>query len=304
MKPAIVIVGALATGLMLLGKKASAAVKGGDRGMGFLPDSKPGMGSGHEWALSLPIGPTPDREEAILRALEAGIVRYNWAEITIQAMIGDVIKTARVAVTDDALGVGGGEDFVRFNAGYDTAVIIGDAIGATMMTSKIADEVYKQSAHKPSPTILSADPVLSNQMADMQTTRWMVIHSDRVSKKLGPNAEGLKSNVGKDWVMTNRFWESPQAHGIPNPKKRSANYGWYAKTATSTNIPRTLRLYQSIGLKHELSYKDYSQVVRLMGRRCVIDGDEWDICEAMTNPALAPLFSDEGALMSCRHPGL
>jgi hypothetical protein len=75
---------------------------------------------------------------------------------------------------------------------------------------------------------------------------------------------------------------------------RAANYGWFRNDGTPI---------QPLGLAHNLHHVDYSQVMRLVRRDVIVDGQVRDIQEVARDPELAPLLSNEGVIMSWRQPG-
>ena len=89
---------------------------------------------------------------------------------------------------------------------------------------------------------------------------------------------------------------------LAGTKDKSANYGWYDKAATHAEGGR--KLWQPVGLAHNLDHVDYSQVVRLVQRRCIVDGAERKLDDVMVDPALSGLVSSEGPLKVVRMPGL
>jgi hypothetical protein len=230
--------------------------------------------------LSEPAG--HGREEAILEAVRAGrTAPVCWAEV--HSEHGG--RKATLFVSSDALRVGDEACSVRVNASARTMQRIVDLLDCVLPTPKICDLIWEQAAIRIPPSMQTPDKHMSN-------TSRMVQHHESVEKKV-EGRTGLIENVGKHWVLSNR---------LAGTRDKSANYGWYDKAAGHAQGAN--RLWQPVGLAHNLDHVDYSQVVRLVQKRCLIDGAERDLTEVMVDPALAPLVSGEGPLRLVRLPGV
>ena len=219
-----------------------------------------------------PAGPGSQREDLILQALANGEhPAVQWAELTVRR--GD--ERVTLVVATDAVKVGDATESVRVNVTPRTAQQIADLFGCVLPTTRICDLIWDQASAQLSPSFQTADA----HMAD--TTR-MVQHSRDVDAKLG-GRPGLVANVGKDWVVSNRL--SPG-------QGRAANYGWY-----DTRAPNQ-RMWQTLGLRHNLDHVDYSQVVRLVQRTVKLNGIEMSIDDAR----IAWAVSGEGPLTTWRIP--
>lgn len=237
---------------------------------------------GTEFIATLPEKASAAREAALLEAIEAGhIAPITWSEV--QSDSGK--HRATFFVTSDALRVGNEEDSVRINASARTTQRIADLLGCVLQTSRICDLVWEQACVRISPCISAPDPA-------MASTSRMLAHHRSVEGKVAGRT-GLIENVGKHWVLTNRQAGS---------RDRAANYGWYDAAAAHTC--GRYALWQPVGLAHDLDHVDYSQVVRLVQRRCLVDGVERDIAEVMADAALCGLVSTEGPLRVLRQPGV
>ncbi len=153
-----------------------------------------------------------------------------------------------------------------------------------MLTTRLCDLVWEQASVRIPPCIGAPD-------ATMASTSRMLEHHRRVEEHVAGRT-GLIENVGKHWVLTNRLADRPD---------RAANYGWFDPGAAHRCGQHTL--WQPLGLAHDPDHVDYSQVVRLVRRRCTVDDAERDLLEVMTDPALAGLLSSEGPCTSSGCPG-
>jgi len=227
----------------------------------------------------LPEQPSEQREEMILRAVEEG--RHDpiiWAPLGVGLDQGVEIL---LNVASDALKIDG----KRVNVNMTTMQKIVDVLGHAFPTSRISDLIY-----------LHADVVIGacTQTPDskMAYTSRTLKHSAAVDKKIAGRA-GLASTVGKDWVLSNRLVGKPD---------KSANYGWQDPSAAYTS-PGGIKLWQNLGTAHDRWHVDYSQVVRLVSRNCMVDGEHADLMDLLRGD-LAHVLSYEGALQLDRMPGV
>jgi hypothetical protein len=275
----------------------------------------------------------PERDEAILAAIKAGQFAVSWVplavtekgpggehtaqfQVTADALkLIDVIlpidkteasavfkKATSTAMKDFASKVLAGQDpnalpFPRIRVNVSAALLqkIADALGASMLTPKLADELYIKSAVviPPSPQAISSD------------TWAMVDHSLRVDEQLknagGRPSESTISTVGKDWVLSNKLRGTSKA----------MNYGWHFKGKTfggqayepSATVPG-LRVVQGQGTAHNSLHSDYSQVARLVKNEASVDGVDTTIQAILQDPSTSHLASHEGVLSVLRQPGV
>jgi hypothetical protein len=235
-----------------------------------------------EFIGSLPEHAGTARETALLEAVRGGwTASIVWVEV--HSEWHD--RRATLFVSADALRVGDEQDSIRINASARTTQQIADFFGCVLPTTRICNLIWEQATVRLSPSIQPAD-------REMAATSRMLQHHESVEKKRA-GREGLIENVGKHWVLTNR---------LCGTRDKAANYGWHDRGAL--HRMGKYPVWQPLGLAHNLEHCDYSQVVRLVQRRCLIDGVERDLTEVMVDPELAPLVSDEGPLRMVRLPGV
>lgn len=170
---------------------------------------------------------------------------------------------------------------VRIDVSAAEAQAWADELGALLTTPKIEDLIYKHASVKIPP--FPSDVV--------STTEGQ--HSAKIDKAIG-NQSGLVATVGKSWVLTDKL--SPTV---------AANYGWHtAQKASepSVSLP-SVNVWQGVGHKHNPHHRDYSQTLRLVSRKVVINGKVWDLEQALRDPSVAHHFSHVGALKVTRQPG-
>ena len=137
---------------------------------------------------------------------------------------------------------------------------------------------------------------LRHQHLHPETLKMALHHAGVEAKVRGQR--GLVETVGKNWVLSNL---------LATHAGKAANYGWYDSRAPSHSKPGghgPHPLWQPLGLAHDQAHVDYSQILRLVHRTCVLDGELRDIVDVMRDPTLASLVSDEGVMRLFRLPGV
>lgn len=272
-----------------------------------LPSAPPPTNTGgHAWALQeLPKNATAEREAAIIAAIDAG----NWimpAWYPVQYEKDG--HTVTIFAWADCLAIGL-ENPVRVNVWHSTGQRIADRLDCMLPTSRMSDMAW-QASKQINPQILGAS-------AQMSTTAWMVQHSDKVQAAIQASGGGFCRPLGKDWVNTERLLRPDGSVATPTHSTigggggsipAGANYGWQSPAASLWNPIHTVRVWQSIGLAHDMNYTDYSQTLTLYRKECVIDNLSRSCEEVLTNPDLAYLLSDEvqrgTACRVFRHPAI
>lgn len=204
-------------------------------------------------------------------------------------------KRAVFSVMSDALKVRG----VRVNMSAETQQKVADAVGAVLLTPKLADLAWQQRN--------AALPPFPRQISS--STQAMVEHSAKVDaalEKLG-NPQGLKQTVGKHWVISEGLRGSRMA----------MNYGWHfagrdfqgirgAECASKLKgeAGQVVRVIQGCGTAHDMHHSDYSQVCVLTSRTCSVDGATWDLLDLLRDRDLSWLASHEGPMTVLRQPGV
>lgn len=232
--------------------------------------------NGIEFLRSLNPSPGRIREGSILQAVKDGLsAPFDWVWID-SKYNGHV---AKICVTADALRIGT-EDSVRVSVNARTAQEIADHFGCYLPTTKICDLCWGQA-------VVHLEPCLFGE--PRSATSRMLDYHQAVEKKVAGRS-GLIEVVGKHWVITNKLLSSPG---------RVANYGFYSAKAPNVSASGE-RMWQTLGLAHNASHVDYSQVVRLVSDTVVVDGRSMRFAEVATDPELAGLVSSEGVLKTLK----
>lgn len=239
---------------------------------------------GSDFLQTLPEGPGWRRDEKILEAIRAGHGVFEWVPVLSRANGHE----ATLYVTRDVMRVGDANDSIRMSVMAKTAQWITDVIGAHLQTTKICDLVWEQSMKLP-PCIQTPDAAMAN-------TSRMLAHHQCVEKHMKATKPfGLVENAGKHWVISNKLLTAPAG--------RAANYGWYANGAPYVSASG-MRMWQTLGLKHNVDHVDYSQVVRCVSPEVLVDGKKMQLFEVAADPDLCALVSNEGPVKLWRIPSV
>lgn len=203
-------------------------------------------------------------------------------------------------VSADALRIGTIDDSLRIDVSAVTAQRIADGIGCVLPTTKLCDLIWASTTVKVAYT--------SYWPFNYDVAQMVKCNNDvdaKVATAEAAGASGLIENAGKYWLITNKINGKIIAS---SNQPAAANYGFYYDAAgqgnSGPNYNGPYHLVQSIGTQHDCNYTDYSQVMRLVQRWCIVDGAPRDIVDVMTDATLSALVSDEGPLQIVRQPGV
>jgi hypothetical protein len=183
-------------------------------------------------------------------------------------------KTLTLCVLPDYLAVGSNRDFVFVPMGLEAALAIATRFGFELPTPLMVDAIYEES-----PVRLHPVPLPPGDQ--MRSTAYFVRHNALIREQRAATAAplgALTSGHKKDLVLTSRLWQMPG---------RVAIYGWHR----GVHAP-----IQPLSTVHGARYADYSHGVRLISRTVYVDGSPRDIADALAEPALARLLTNEGPL--------
>lgn len=212
---------------------------------------------------------TTDRFDALVAAhgptyrssgglLLAAVERHEHVEPEwISVVVGDLV----VQVSHDALRapIDEAEMALRLPVSYEETIAICCALDCLPPTAAISDAIWAQSPVRivPKPLVFTADDA-----AKMNTVEWTLRHNCAVESQIrGATSELLIADVGKDWILDNGL-----------SVKGAVNYGW---RTSSTHM------YQPIGHGHDPKHWDYSQVLRLVRREALLNGQSADLADVL-----------------------
>ena len=214
------------------------------------------------------------REATVLREIMHGNVPEFLRQlkpIRVQAI--DNSGTNHVAtyfVMSDYLAVGSNDNFFRVPINPATASAIADKFDASLITTKVSDDVFAAAQAKLNPKPLTKD-------RDAVAAFWQ--HQQIIEEQLLGQPRGqLVTGIKKDVVLTNRLREKPHKVAI---------FGWHYPDG---------RPIQSLYVGHVDWYVDYSHGVRLMSQQIIVDGQMLRVSDVLKDPRLSPLLSSEGPI--------
>jgi hypothetical protein len=214
------------------------------------------------------------REAAILREISSGnLPGFLRTLKRIDAEAADAqggTHTGAYFVTSDVLAVGSDDDFFRAPMTPMTAQAIADVAAASLITTKISDEIFRQAELKLEPRPLTKD-------RDATLTFYQhhqIVEAQRGESPIGRLIAGMK----KDVVLSNRLREKP---------RRVAIYGWHYPDR---------KPIQPLYVGHVDWHVDYSHGIRLMSRRMIVDGRTMDVRDVMKDEKRCVLVSNEGPI--------
>lgn len=228
-----------------------------------------------------------EREAYILQQVLAGQYAADWNPI--DSFIEG--HTARFWVMTDALKVEG----VRVSVSATLEQQIADAIGASLLTPKLADLLHDVAEVVIGPlprTITSSTEAMLDQDKDI---------SAAIAKVTTAPKGAIISTVGKHWVIDQQWKTTTKA----------INYGWHFKGTTYQGIkgypcPSGLpySVIQPSSTAHDAKHVDYSQVCVLVLKACLVDGQLATLADVLTNPVLCKLACHNGPLTILRQSGV
>jgi hypothetical protein len=231
----------------------------------------------------------PARDAFILAQVQAGNFDARWGELATVASG----HTAVFTVLADALKV----NQVRVNLTAIGQQHVADAMGAMLLTPRLADLIWYQRQVSLPPFTMSAT---QHDLMVMATVERMKLHSQKIDDALAAlptPPTGLICTVGKHWVIDDALLQHPG---------KAENYGWQNTSngpACVTHGTQVCHVIQDPGWAHAPSHTDYSQTCVLVSRQCVVDGHPADLMDVLQDPVLSRLASHTGAMRVLRQPG-
>ena len=179
-------------------------------------------------------------------------------------------------VAPDVVAIGSDDDYLRVPMLPMTAQQIADMCNAILPTRKISNLIHKHSKVQLVPHPMTPDSTMITMRIFAKHDSIVKSQMSECGAKIGDFIAGHK----KDVVITNRIDSLPDRVHI---------YGWHYPDGK--NI-------QPLYSGHTLPHVDYSHGIRLISRRIIVDGKEWDIVDLLHHPLLYALVSDEPGVMN------
>jgi hypothetical protein len=176
-------------------------------------------------------------------------------------------------VMPDYLSIGNNEDYIRVPVGASTAQRIADDLGCTLPTPKMSDQIWSFASVKLAPKPMGASDKMTH-------TNVFVQHNNVIQNQYKSNPGQLVAGHKKDIVISNQ---------LIGKKNRLGIHGLHASDG---------KPIQGGALSpHSMDYTDYSHGIRLIDRKCTLNGQVVDLIDDVAkNKKYAYLVSNEGAL--------
>ncbi len=216
------------------------------------------------------------REEEIFKAIASGnIPDFLRNTVTLKGNFHDSEGKVHSVVYEampDYLSVGTDDDYCRIPMNPRTAQRLAILFGASLLTSKLSDHIYKMAETKLKP--FNYVP-LGNANETVLKFRE---HNDQIENQLkeaGSKNGQLVAGIKKDIIL------SPEITARPD---RVVVYGWHKPDS----IP-----IQPVYSGHIWWYVDYSHGIRLVNNQVLVDGKPMLLTDILTDPVLYKIFSDD-----------
>lgn len=227
--------------------------------------------NGTEFARAIADLSLPERERKILEALKSGNVP-NFLRRLVPVTVDRGTIKATYFVTPDYLAIGSDDDYFMTPLSPYTAQAIADALGCSLPTTRMVDDIYARAAVKLTPAPIPPSTAMTTVPVFLEHNR--MVRAQRAQKPPG----GLVAGHKKDVVIATKVLATPGKVAI---------YGWH-----KTDGKPIQQLYTG----HTAGWVDYSHGIRLIQRPMVVNGKSKTIDEVLADPQLAPLLSGEGVM--------
>jgi hypothetical protein len=215
-----------------------------------------------------------EREAGTLSEILAGNVPTStrtFKKVSVSAELSDGKRhSIDYEVSCDYLAIGSDDDHVRMPMRPQTAVAIAHAFGCELPTRKMVNDIWTAADVKVEPLPMTVD---------RPAPETFLAHSGMVDDQVDCEPRGsLIAGDEKDVVISPRVFEKPG---------RVLIYGWHWTTG---------KAIQPLTNVHQDYYMDYSHGIRLVRRAMTVDGKKITMEEALADPVLNALLSDEGVM--------
>lgn len=228
-----------------------------------------------------------EREQAIFREVMKGNIPEflrDLAPVSFSETIKDSTFQVTFYVIRDYLAVGSDSDYFLMPMTPVLAQKICNALGMTLPTRKMVDQVWSAASIKLSPSPIPASP-------EMTTIPVMWQHNQTVRAQREENLDqfppgSLVAGHKKDVIISNRIYRNPSP-------ERVVIYGWHYQNGDPI---------QPVYAGHDNRYADYSHGIRLGHDSVRVNGETKSLAEILKSSKYAPLFSNEGKITKPFYP--
>jgi hypothetical protein len=241
-----------------------------------IPLRQPGAETGSVFMRRIAHLSLVDREEEIYKAISSGnIPEFLRCIKTMKGVYADtagIMHEVVFGVMPDYLAVGNDTDFCRIPMNPYTAQKLATLFGASLITSKLSDEIYKAAEVKLKP--FNYTPIgNANELVEKFEEHNAEI--EKQFKEAGGKKGQLVAGIKKDIILSVRLTDKPNKVVI---------YGWHKPDG---------KPIQPVYSGHVDWYVDYSHGIRLINNQVLVDGKQVLFSDILKDPLLYKIFSDE-----------
>ena len=222
-----------------------------------------------------------ERENEIYKALSTGnMPEFLKKMFRIEDEFADAsgkLHEVQYEVMPDYLSVGNDTDFCRIPMNPHTAQKLATLFGASLITAKLSDNIYKMAQLKLTP--FPYKPVNNEN----ELIAKFIEHNDQIEKQkaeLGGLNGQLVAGIKKDIILSKHIATHPNKVVI---------YGWHKPDGIAI---------QPVYSGHIDWYVDYSHGIRLINNQILLDGKAVLFTDILSDPVLFKIFSDEDSPLS------
>lgn len=241
-----------------------------------IPERNPKAESGSEFMQRLIPLSLEEREEEIYLALAKGnMPDFLRNPIQLKGNFQDSLGNFHELIYEilpDYLAVGSDDDYYRIPMNPHTAQRLADLFGASLITSKISDQIYENASIK-------LDPFFYKPVGrENESVEKFILHNQQIEKqKAAANGENgeLIAGIKKDVILS---------YHLEKFLEKVVIYGWHKLDG---------KPIQPVYKGHVDWYVDYSHGIRLMNQEVMLDGKLTTVSRILSDPILFRLLSDE-----------
>ena len=221
-----------------------------------------------------------DRENNIYQEVLKGNVPNFLRELTpisFSKSIKDSTYVVTYFVLPDYLAVGSDTDYFLMPMTPILAQKIAKAIGFTLPTKQMVDQIWSNASLKMAPTPIPPSPQMTT--IPVMWEHNMLLQRQRKEALLQAPLGVLVAGHKKDVIISNKIYE--------NSSKPVVIYGWHYQNGTPI---------QPVYARHSETYADYSHGIRLVQDSALINHKVHLITSVLQDADKSALFSDEGVI--------
>ena len=210
------------------------------------------------------------RDDAVLLECMKGNVP-DWMRTFKPITITDNINSLTYYVSPDVMSIGNNDNWLRVSFCGISARRLADACGCFLPTKLMSDQIHQNADLKLLPVGMGGSP-------QMNSTQVLIDHNSEIERQRAGINFNIISGIKKDIIVHHELLT--YIHNI-------CIYGWFNPI---TNIPIQGAQYEA----HSNLYEDYSQCIRLINQKAILNGSEINLYDILNNPQYSHLISDDG----------